>query len=171
MWGLAQAEIAQDSFKFQGSDVSHTDAEFCRGPARFLLLMDHLSASPMPNHYLCTVQQNPMVTYNNNQQPKENLSCKHRSGFIRRREFLVTPINLLGSDTVVSQAADLPQKLWSHFWEIKSFCSTLYLSRIAGTLRGELCWGRAVWENMKTHSIKLVTQVCNTAVHRSQLPW
>lgn len=84
MWGLAQAEIAQDSFKFQGSDVSHTDAEFCRGPAQFLLLMDLLSASPMPNHYLCTVQQNPMVTYNNNQQPKK--TCQASIGLVSGAE-------------------------------------------------------------------------------------
>lgn len=115
------AEIAQDSFKFQGSGVSHTDAEFCRRPAQFLLLMDHLSASPMPNHYHCTMQQNLIVIYNNNQQ-QEKLSYKYwRSSFIRSREFLVTPINLLGSKTVVSLAAHLPQRLWSHFWEIKRF--------------------------------------------------
>lgn len=73
MWGPAHAEIALDSFKFQGSGVFHRDEEFWRSPAQFLLLMDHFSTSPMPNHYLCTVQQNPMVTYNYNQQQQKKI--------------------------------------------------------------------------------------------------
>lgn len=79
MWGPAHAEIALDSFKFQGSGVFHRDEEFWRSPAQFLLLMDHFSTSPMPNHYLCTVQQNPMVTYNYNQQQQKK-NCHASTG-------------------------------------------------------------------------------------------